>query len=77
MLNFLIDNKFPVHQRIDLGSEDKVLVFKVPFDPQNRCMVTIYRIGRDKDESKYKLVVKGAPEVVMPLVSNYVDPQNN
>lgn len=40
-------------------------------------MVTIHRMGRDKDESKYKLVVKGAPEVVMPMISSYVDPQNN
>lgn len=69
MLNFLICNGVPVQDRL-VGRERRYeLCTMIPFSPYRRRSVVAYRT----DEQTVRVVVKGAPEDVVPMCTYKLD----
>ena len=65
MLNLLIDNGVPVKERMLEIHKNHELKLKSPFCSMRKCMTVVYRL----DQHTIRVVVKGAPEVVVPLTT--------
>lgn len=72
MLNFLVDNGVAVQDKMIELEKTSELKFKVPFEAHRQCMTVVYKIS----PTKVRVIVKGAPEVIVPKVSHYLDPNN-
>lgn len=47
----------------------------IPFNPKRKRMTTVYRLGKGCDT--VRVVVKGAPEYIMPYCNSQLDSQGN
>jgi magnesium-transporting ATPase (P-type) len=65
MLRFIQDNDIEAHELLVKKNRECIIETVIPFDPTRKRQVVIIRPGKD---SKYvRVVIKGAPEFVMPL----------
>jgi magnesium-transporting ATPase (P-type) len=66
MLNWLNDIGTPVFDKIVEKQRDYVLEAKLPFSPNAMKMTVAYRVtDANTGEQKIRVVMKGAPEVVV------------
>ena len=69
LLNFLIENGISVHERMLAIPQNYELKLKSPFCSLRKCMTVVYKI----DHHVIRVVVKGAPEIVVPLTASIID----
>ncbi len=73
LLRFLQENELPVHTLLTQRQRTAEHECSIPFSPIRKCMTTVYRPYHGCD---YVLVVmKGAPEVILPKCNQYFDSQ--
>ena len=79
LLNMLISRNIPVQDKLmererELpGETGYKLLTKIPFSSERKRMVTAYRLNDRPDT--VRIVVKGAPEYVVPMCSNKLNDQ--
>lgn len=60
LLNFLIENSVSINEK--LTQKFNEIKLKVPFCSIRKCMTVVQKI----EDEKVRIVMKGAPEVVIP-----------
>ena len=66
MLNWLNDIGTDLYEKVVEKQRDLKLETKLPFSPENMKMTVVYRIyDRNTETQKIRIVMKGAPEVVV------------
>lgn len=69
LLNFLVDNNMPVHELFVKRERDCHLEATAPFSSGRMCMTVAYKLT-EEDGEKVRVIVKGAPEVVIKMCSS-------
>ncbi len=72
MLNFLVDNGIPVQDHILQTLHQYELKLKAPFCSTRKCMTVVHKL----DDHTIRVVMKGAPEVIVPLTTQFLNSNN-
>jgi magnesium-transporting ATPase (P-type) len=72
LVNFLVDNKIPVHESFAYREAEYPLMLMIPFSHFTKRMLVAYKISANT----IRVVVKGAPEMVIPLCDTELDGNN-
>ena len=73
MLKFLQSNDFAVHDLLTYRQRESEHECSIPFNPKRKRMATVYR--HNKESGTVRIVVKGAPEYVMPYCAYRLNSQ--
>ena len=71
MLRFLQSNEISVQELLTQRQREAEHECSIPFNPERKRQTTVYRPFKGADY--VRIVVKGAPEVVLPLCNFYLD----
>ena len=71
MLRFLQSNEISVQDLLTQRQREAEHECSIPFNPERKRQTTVYRPFKGADY--VRIVVKGAPEVVLPLCNFYLD----
>jgi magnesium-transporting ATPase (P-type) len=67
MLNFLYENNVEVHNLLTERQNEAEIECVIPFNPYRKSQLTVTKLKADdkKDKKFVRVVLKGAPEVVI------------
>jgi magnesium-transporting ATPase (P-type) len=71
MLKFLQEQEKPIHQQLSETRFQMQLVCLIPFNPNTRMMLTAIK-GQIDGEEKIRVVIKGAPEMILTQCNTYL-----
>jgi len=75
LLKFLIDCEIPVHESLVERERLYKLKTMIPFSSERKMMTVAYQLPGE--EGTVRVVVKGAPEYIIPLCSKELDSSND
>lgn len=75
MLKFLINQEVPVVEMMRQRDKNAIRHTFIPFSPQRKIMTVAYQTHGPN--SPVEVIVKGAPEVIIPLCTAQMDSNNN
>mmetsp|Transcript_29300 Transcript_29300/g.21213 ORF Transcript_29300/g.21213 Transcript_29300/m.21213 type:complete len:139 (+) Transcript_29300:1594-2010(+) len=75
MLKFLISQETPVVEMLQAKSKTGIRHTVIPFSPERKIMTVAYQVNGEF--SPVDVVIKGAPEEIVPLCTSMMDSSNN
>jgi len=72
LLNFMVDNGIPIQDRFIQAHHQNEVKLKSPFCSLRKSMTVVHRL----DNQTIRVVMKGAPEVLVPLSTRLLNANN-